>query len=96
MLTKRARVHVSWHAPCTRDTHRVTTLDDGEYDCVVTDVARDSDDVVVIDLAISSGTAKGNVVRLRSAMDEEPIDWLGLPGRLQVVDGVPRFRLESA
>ena len=47
-------------------------------------------------LAIASGDAKGNVVRLRSAMSDEPFDWLGLPGRLNVVDGAPSFRLDSA
>jgi hypothetical protein len=29
-------------------------------------------------------------------MQDEPLDWLGLPGTLHVVAGVPRFRLESA
>ncbi|MBA2609377.1 MAG: hypothetical protein H0U92_10585 [Actinobacteria bacterium] len=71
-------------------------LDDGEYDCVVTDVARGDDGVVVIDIAIASGDAKGNVVRLRSSMPDEPVHWLGMPGRLKVVDGTPSFRLDSA
>ena len=74
----------------------MATLDDGDYDCVVTDVARDDDDVVVIELAIATGAAKGNTVRLRSAMQDEPLEWLGLPGTLHVIDGVPRFRLESS
>lgn len=70
-------------------------LDDGEYDCVVTDVSRDDDGVVAIEIAIASGDAKGNVVRLQGAMKDEPIHWLGLPGQLKVVDGVPAFRLDS-
>ncbi|HVV36454.1 MAG TPA: hypothetical protein VHC63_07595 [Acidimicrobiales bacterium] len=74
----------------------MSMLDDGEYDCVVTDVSRDENDVVVIELAIASGAAKGHTVRLRSAMQDEPIEWLGLPGMLHVVEGVPRFRLETA
>ncbi|MEY2424868.1 MAG: hypothetical protein QOI61_440 [Actinomycetota bacterium] len=77
-----------------RDARCVSTLDDGVYDCVVTDVMRDDDDVVVIELAIASGVAKGNTIRLRSAMENEPLDWLGLPGTLRVVDGAPSFRLE--
>ncbi len=80
----------------TRDTRCVMPLDDGEYDCVVTDVARGDDGVVVIDIAIASGDAKGNVVRLRSSMPDEPVHWLGMPGRLKVVDGTPSFRLDSA
>jgi hypothetical protein len=79
-----------------RDARHVSTLDDGEYDCVVTDVTRDDDDVVVIELAIASGAAKGDTVRLRSALADEPLDWLGVPGTLRVVDGAPSFRLESA
>ena len=56
---------------------------------------RDDDDVVVIELAIAAGVAKGNTIRLRSAMKEEPLDWLGVPGTLRVVDGAPSFRLEA-
>jgi hypothetical protein len=79
----------------TRDARRVSTLDDGDYDCVVVDVSRDEDDVVVIELAIASGQHKGDTVALRSAMQHEPLDWLGVPGTLHVVNGVPRFRLEN-
>jgi hypothetical protein len=72
----------------------VLPLADGEYDVVVTDVARDDDGVVTIELAIAAGEHKGDVIRLRSAMTRDPIDWLALPGRLKVVDGVPAFRLD--
>jgi hypothetical protein len=74
----------------------MSLLDDGDYDCVVTDVTRDEHDVVVIELAIATGASKGHTIRLRSAMQDEPLDWLGLPGTLRVIEGVPRFRLESA
>ncbi|MEY2419304.1 MAG: hypothetical protein QOG90_1984 [Actinomycetota bacterium] len=74
----------------------MSLLDDGAYDCVVVDVTRDEDDVVVIELAIATGASKGQTIRLRGAMKDEPLDWLGLPGTLHVVEGVPRFRLDSA
>lgn len=74
----------------------MSSLDDGVYDCVVTDVMRDDDDVVVIELAIASGVAKGNTIHLRSGMQDEPLDWLGVPGTLRVVDGAPSFRLDIA
>jgi len=90
----RKRAHNA-RAFCTRDARRVFPLDDGEYDCVVTDVMRE-DDGVAIELAISSGDAKGHVVRLRSAMDDEPLHWLGLPGHLRVTDGVPSFRFDGS
>ncbi|MEY2419134.1 MAG: hypothetical protein QOG90_1814 [Actinomycetota bacterium] len=73
----------------------MSLLDDGDYDCVVVDVTRDEDDVVVIELAIATGASKGQTIRLRGAMKDEPLEWLGLPGTLQVVAGVPRFRLEA-
>ena len=73
----------------------MSLLDDGDYDCIVTDVSRDEDDVVVIELAIATGASKGHTVRLRSAMQDEPLEWLGVPGTLHVLDGVPRFRLEA-
>jgi hypothetical protein len=76
-----------------RDASRV--IDDGDYEVVVTDVARDEEDLVVVELAIASGPLKGSVVRLRNDMEEEPIDWLGLPGQLRVEDGVPLFRLDQ-
>lgn len=91
-----ARINTRSSSTRACDARRVTALDDGEYDCVVTDVARDEDGVVVIDLAIATGAQKGNVIRLRSAMNDEPIHWLGLPGTLRVVDGAPSFRLEPA
>jgi hypothetical protein len=74
----------------------MSTLDDGDYDCIVVDVSRDADDVVVVELAIASGQHKGHTIQLRSAMQHEPLDWLGVPGTLHVVDGTPRFRLEDA
>ena len=73
----------------------MSMLDDGDYDVVVVDVGRDDDGVVVIELAIAAGDAKGKTIRLRGAMQHEPLDWLGLPGALHVTDGTPRFRLES-
>ncbi len=76
-----------------RDASRV--IDDGEYEVGVTEVALDDDGKVVIDLAIATGEAKGSVVRLRNNMEQEPIDWLGLPGHLRVEDGVPLFRLDQ-
>jgi hypothetical protein len=72
----------------------VMPLSDGEYDVVVTDAVRDDDGVVTIELAIASGEHRGDVIRLSSAMTRDPIDWLGLPGTLKVVDGVPAFRLD--
>lgn len=78
-----------------RDAHHVSAIDDGEYACVVVDVARDDDGVVVVELAIATGAAKGSTIRLRSAMTDEPLAWLGMPGTLRVTDGAPNFRLDS-
>jgi hypothetical protein len=79
-----------------RETARVTPLDDGEYDCIVVDVARNSDAVVVVDVAISRGEHKGEVVQLRTTLNDEPLEWLGVPGSLRVVNGAPEFRLDDS
>ena len=76
-----------------RDASRV--IDDGDYEVVVTEVARDEEDLVVIELAIAAGALKGSVVRLRNDMEDEPLEWLGMPGQLRVEDGVPLFRLDQ-
>ncbi len=91
-----AHTRAATRAARVRDAHYVASLDDGVYDCVVTDVTRDDNNVVVIELAIAAGGAKGDTIHLRSEMQSEPLDWLGLPGTLRVLNGAPSFRLDSA
>jgi hypothetical protein len=70
-------------------------LEDGRYDVLVVDATRDGDEFV-IELTILSGDHKGAVVGVRAAgLDTDELELLGLPGTLDVENGVPRFRIEK-
>lgn len=70
-------------------------LADGRYDVLVVDATADADEFV-IELTILSGEHKGEVVGLRATgLDADELELLGLPGTLDVENGVPRFRLEK-
>ena len=70
-------------------------LDDGVYEVVVVD-AQEIDEIgaLSLELVITTGTRKGDVVPLRvDNFDGDALSLLGLPGRLSVHDGVPTFDL---
>jgi hypothetical protein len=76
----------------------VTVYGDGTYDVVVIDVKISQDDArnafASIDVLITSGSRKGEVLALRMAReDDELLRLLGLPATLSIVDGVPRLRV---
>jgi hypothetical protein len=69
-------------------------LDDGTYDVIVVDAHEGADDVVHIDLAITSGARKGEVVQLvAQGLARDATSLLGLPATLRVEDGAPRLSL---
>ena len=64
---------------------------DGTHDVIVVDAREDEDGVVHLELALTSGARKGDVVRLAArAFARDPLDVLGLPATIHVKDGVPR------
>ncbi|HEX4821338.1 MAG TPA: hypothetical protein VFV00_14135 [Acidimicrobiales bacterium] len=70
-------------------------LANGRYDVLVVDASRDESGLV-IELTILSGAHKGEVVAIRAAgLDVDELDLLGLPGSLDVENGVPHFRVEK-
>jgi hypothetical protein len=70
-------------------------LPDGTYDAIVVDGERDADGLR-LELAITAGPHKGDVVAVRAAsLRVDPLDALGLPARLFVLEGVPRVELEA-
>jgi hypothetical protein len=70
-------------------------LEDGTYDAIVVDVD-DSDGAVRVELALASGPNKGEVVAVRGSFGAaEPLDLLGLPATLVVVDGEPSVTVEG-
>jgi hypothetical protein len=66
-------------------------LVDGSYSVIVVDAVEDTErDDVNLDLAITQGPTKGEVVRVRaSSLKRSAVDLLGLPATLVVRDGVP-------
>jgi len=70
-------------------------LRDGRYDVLVVDATRDGD-AFVIELTILAGDHKGEVVGVRATgLDVDEFELLGLPGTLDVENGVPRFALDE-
>jgi hypothetical protein len=70
-------------------------LEDGTYDAIVFDVDEADDGAVVISLTIAAGPHRGEVVELRStSLAGDPIELLGIPATLTVVDGRPSVRFE--
>lgn len=73
----------------------VLRLPDGRYDVLVVDATRDRNDFV-IELTIVAGDHKGDVVNVRATgLDVDELDLLGMPGTLDVENGVPRFAIDE-
>jgi hypothetical protein len=70
-------------------------LDDGTYDAIVVD-ATDADGTTRVELALSSGPHKGEVVAVRGTFDVgDPIELLGLPATLTVAGGEPSVTVDG-
>jgi hypothetical protein len=70
-------------------------LGDGTYDAIVVDVSSGEGGAVAVDLAIAAGEHRGDVVRVvEQAHDGDPIELLGVPATLTVVDGEPSVTFE--
>ena len=79
-------------------------LPDGTYDVIVVDAETADDGDLEIDLAITLGPHRGDVIRLRGRHVEraaasvtlgDPALVLGVPGVLRVRQGRPTFRPEA-
>ena len=69
-------------------------LANGTYDAIVVDAERVEDDVR-LELTITAGTNKGEVVAVRATnLTMDPIDALGIPARIVVANNSPRVELE--
>ena len=70
-------------------------LADGTYDTIVVDAERVEDEIR-LELTITAGPHKGEVVAVRSANATlDPVSALGIPARIVVVEGTPRVTLET-
>lgn len=69
-------------------------LADGTYDAIVVDVERD-DNGVRLELAITAGPRKGDVVAVRAlSLTMDPLHALGIPARIVVTNNTPQVELE--
>ena len=73
----------------------MSAMPDGHYDVFVVDAEAIDETTMRVELAMVTGPNKGEVFAMRGPMlDDDPVSLLGLPGTLDVVDGVPRLRVE--
>ncbi|MDQ1396486.1 MAG: hypothetical protein QOG64_1745 [Acidimicrobiaceae bacterium] len=71
-------------------------LPDGTYDVFIVEAEEASGGTTRLDLTITSGPQKGEVVTVRaSGMNRDPISLLGSPATLTVAEGVPRVALDD-
>ena len=79
MLSRSARVFLS-----------VEPLPDGTYDVMIVDVETGAEGQVHIDIVLTTGTRKGEVLSLQtSTLRQDPLMLMGLPAKLRVTDGLP-------
>ena len=69
----------------------MSMLPDATYDAFVIDATtEESQNITRIELTITSGEHKGEVVAIRAAnMQRDAFEFIGLPAQLHVRDGVP-------
>jgi hypothetical protein len=78
----------------------VTELADGTYDVFVVDATEatldDGTEVVHLELTITAGERKGEVVPLAATgLGRSEIDLMGMPATLTVADGAPTISIDD-
>ncbi|TMK85811.1 MAG: hypothetical protein E6G57_13225 [Actinobacteria bacterium] len=67
---------------------------DGTYDAIVVDAER-VEDGVRLELTITAGPNKGDVVAVRAThLTMDPVNVLGIPARIVVTNNTPRVEFE--
>jgi hypothetical protein len=73
-------------------------LSDGNYDVFIVD-AREDEEILRamrIDVAITSGAHKGDVITMRATnMQRDAIALIGMPATLRIVNGEPRLTIDD-
>jgi len=74
----------------------VSGLEDGIYEVIVVEADERSDGVIAIDVAVSSGPHRGDVVSvLATGLSKSWVDLLASPGTLTVSEGRPALQLDD-
>jgi hypothetical protein len=72
-------------------------LPDGQYDALIVDAEILDETTLKLEIVITRGDAKGEVIALRGPhLADDAMTLLGLPVTLRVVDGVPRIELDAS
>jgi hypothetical protein len=88
-------IHASSVATVTVLQH-TCVLADGRYEVIVIDAVRRDDGTIALDLTITTGEHKGEVVSVvATGIDGGEFDLLAMPGALTVENDVPRFVLDE-
>jgi hypothetical protein len=73
-------------------------LEDGSYDAFIVD-AREDEEIsraMHIEVAITSGARKGDVITMRATnMQHDAIALMGMPATLRVVNGEPALTIDD-
>jgi hypothetical protein len=70
-------------------------LDDGTYDVLVVDAAEHGSGGTTLEVAVTAGVHKGEVLAMSSTSSlGDPLDLLGMPATVVVTDGVPTVRID--
>jgi hypothetical protein len=73
----------------------MTILGDGTYDVFIIDAESVDDTTLRLDLTITTGSSKGDVVSIRASnMGRDPLALMGTPATLTVTGGVPTVDLD--
>lgn len=71
-------------------------LADGHYDALIVDATTDDDGTVHLDLTITTGDHKGEMVKLAGRFPgKDELDLLAAPATLVVSGGQPRLTLDG-
>jgi hypothetical protein len=71
-------------------------LDDGSYEALIVDAHAEDDGTVRIELTITTGAHKGEVVQVRGRFPgRDELDLLAAPATLVVSEGQPRVTLDA-
>ncbi len=70
-------------------------LSDGRYDVLIVDARSDDDGTVHLDVTVTSGAHKGDVVQIQGRFPgRDELDLLAAPATLVVSDGQPTVTLD--
>jgi hypothetical protein len=74
----------------------VAVLADGRYDALIVDAHADDDGALHLEVTLTSGEHKGEVVMLAGRFPgRDELDLLAAPATLVVTDGQPSLRLDD-